>query len=281
MPLILGQERLIPGFETNLVGLEVGGSTEFDITFPEDYGEPELAGQTVHFAVELRELREKVLPDLDDDFVHQMGDFDDLAALQAEIKTRLEGNALDKARHEFADKIIEYAVANATLELPDVLVDQEVEVMHDEFRGSIARQGITEEAYLKVTDKTDADLHAEFRPGAEKRVKVLLVLSKVAEAEGVEVPEADIEAEVAARPRPLRERPEARRLLRVGARPELHPQHAPAQPGRREARSTGGWRPIRSTRRCRTSRTRRRLARSRTSRRRPTPRSARPTPAPS
>jgi trigger factor len=196
MPLILGQERLIPGFETHLVGLEAGGSTEFDITFPEDYGEPELASQTVHFAVDVKELREKVLPELDDDFVHQMGDFADLAALKADIKTRLEGNALDKARHEFADKIIEYAVANATLELPDVLVDQEVEVMHDEFRASIARQGITEEAYLKVMDKTDADLHADFRAPSEKRVKTLLVLSQVAEAEGVEVPEADIEAEV-------------------------------------------------------------------------------------
>jgi trigger factor len=196
MPLILGQERLIPGFETHLVGLEPGGSTEFDITFPEDYGEPELAGATVHFAVELKELREKILPELDDDFVHQMGDFADLDALKADIQARLEGNALDRARHEFADKIIEYAVANATLELPDVLVDQEVEVMHDEFRASIARQGITEEAYLKVMDKTDADLHADFRPASEKRVKTLLVLSQVAEAEDVEVPEADIEAEV-------------------------------------------------------------------------------------
>ena len=94
-----------------------------------------------------------------------------LAALRVEIRSRLERNALDRARHEFSDQIIEYAVANATLELPDVLVDQEVEVMHDEFRGSLARQGITEEAYLQVVEKTEADLHAEFRPQAEKRVR--------------------------------------------------------------------------------------------------------------
>ena len=75
-------------------------------------------------------------------------------------------------------------MANATLELPDILVDQEVEVMHDEFRGTLARQGIAEDAYLKAVDKTEADLHTEFRPGAEKRVKTLLVLSKVADAEG-------------------------------------------------------------------------------------------------
>jgi len=197
MPLILGQERLIPGFETHLEGLKPGESTEFDITFPEDYGEPELAAKTVQFAVTLKELREKVLPDLDDDFAGQLGDFADLAALRADIQVRLERNAIDRARHDFADRIIEYAVANATLELPEILVDQEVEVMHDEFRSTIARQGITEEAYLKVVDKTEEDLHAEFRPGAEKRVKTLLVLSKVADAEGVDVPEADVDDEVA------------------------------------------------------------------------------------
>ena len=197
MPIILGQERLIPGFEANLIGLEVGGKTEFDITFPEDYPETELAGKPAHFAVEIKELREKVLPDLDDDFIKTLGEFDDLATLRADIKTRLERNALDRARHGFADRIIEYAVANATLDLPDILVDQEVEVMHDEFRATLARQGISEEAYLKAVDKAESDLHTEFRPGAEKRVRTLLVLSKVADAEEVTAPEHEVEAEIA------------------------------------------------------------------------------------
>jgi trigger factor len=197
MPIILGQERLIPGFEANLIGLEVGGRTEFDITFPEDYPETELAGKPAHFAVEIRELREKVQPDLDDDFIRTLGDFADIAALRADIKARLERNALDRARHGFADRIIEYAVANATVDLPDILVDQEVEVMHDEFRGTLARQGISEEAYLKAVDKAESDLHAEFRPGAEKRVRTLLVLSRVADEEGVAAPEAEVEAEIA------------------------------------------------------------------------------------
>ena len=197
MPLIIGDDRLIPGFEDNLVGLSVGDKKGFEITFPADYMEAELAGKEVHFDVEVKELREKIMPDLDDEFARSMGDFSDLDNLRTEIKARLERNALDKARHEFADRIIEYAVANATLDLPDVLIDQEVEVMHDEFRASLARQGITEEAYLKVTNKTDADLHADLRPDAEKRVKVLLVLSKIAETEGIVVPEADVDAEVA------------------------------------------------------------------------------------
>jgi trigger factor len=197
MPLILGEERLIPGFEANVFGLKAGESTEFDITFPEDYADPDLAGKEAHFTVDLRELREKILPVADDDFARSLGAFEDLAELRVEIGQRLRRNALDRARHAFADRIIEYATANATLDLPDILIDQEVEIMHDEFRGSLARQGIAESAYLKVVDKTEADLHTDFRPQAEKRVKVLLVLSKVADAEGVSITDAEVEAEVA------------------------------------------------------------------------------------
>ena len=196
MPLIIGEDRLIPGFEANVVGLTPGQSTEFDITFPDDYPEETLAGQPVHFAVDLRELREKVLPDADDTFAQSMGDYADLATLKADIAERLGRSALDRARHEFSDRIIEYAVANSTIELPDILIDQEVEVMHDEFRATLARQGISEPAYLKATEKTEADLHTEFRPRAEQRVKVLLVLSKIADTEAIDVPDADVEGQV-------------------------------------------------------------------------------------
>ncbi len=196
MPLILGEDRLIPGFEANIVGLKPGEFSDFDITFPEDYPEESLAGQQVHFAVELKELREKVLPAADDAFAQNMGEYADLAALKRDIDARLRGNALDHARHEFADKIIEYAVANATIDLPDVLVDQEVEVMHDEFRSQLARQGIGEEAYLRATNKSEPELHAEYRPRAEHRTKVLLVLSRIADVEGIDIPEAEIEAQV-------------------------------------------------------------------------------------
>jgi trigger factor len=196
MPLILGQERLIPGFEDHLMGARPGETVEFEITFPADYAEASLAGAVAHFTVDLKELREKVPPTVDDEFARSLGSYADLGALRDDVRLRLERNALDRARHEFSDRIIEYAVANATLDLPDILVDQEVEVMHDELRATLARQGIGEEAYLKVVEKSEADLHAEFRPNAEKRVKVLLVLSKVAEAEGVAISDADVDAEV-------------------------------------------------------------------------------------
>jgi trigger factor len=196
MPLILGEDRLIPGFEANLIGVKAGESTAFDITFPDDYPEEALAGQQARFEVDLRELREKVMPEADDDFAQSMGDFAGMAALRLDIAERLGRNALDHARHEFSDRIIEYAVANSTLDLPDILVNQEVEVMHDEFRSTLARQGIAEPAYLKATNQSEQDLHAEFRPRAEHRTKVLLVLSRIAEAEGLEVTEADVEEQV-------------------------------------------------------------------------------------
>jgi trigger factor len=196
MPLIIGEDRLIPEFEDELVGLKVGDTKGFDITFPADYGEESLAGKQAHFEVELRELREKILPTADDDFARSMGDFADLATLRTEVRKRLERNALDKARHGFSDRVIEYAVANSTIELPDVLVDQEVEVMHDEFRSALARQGISDEAYEKVSGKSHEDLHTDFRPDAEKRVRVLLVLSRIAEVENLTISDADVQAEI-------------------------------------------------------------------------------------
>jgi trigger factor len=196
MPLILGEDRLIPGFEDNLYGAAKGDEREFDITFPEDYQEATLAGKLAHFTVTLKELRHKVLPEANDEFARSVGKFENMAELNAELRKRLEANSLDHARHEFADKIIEYATDNATVELPDVLIEQEVEVMHDELRSALARQGITEEAYLKVVAKTDAELHAEFRPQAEKRVKTLLILSEIAKAKNVEVPDSDVQGEI-------------------------------------------------------------------------------------
>ncbi|MGH2408548.1 MAG: trigger factor, partial [Candidatus Limnocylindrales bacterium] len=168
----------------------------FTVTFPDDYGEAALAGKPVEFTATLLELRRQELPPLDDDFAESMGDFADLDALRTDIRTRLEQNARDRARHVFADRIIEFAVANASLVVPDLLVEREVEVMHDELKVRLAEQGIDEATYLKVTGKDEAQLHTEWREPAEHRVKVMLVLSAVADAESVTIPDADVEAEV-------------------------------------------------------------------------------------
>ncbi len=195
-PVVVGEERFIPGFEDALMGMTVGEAREFDITFPADYHEVDLAGREVHFSATVHELREKVAPEADDEFARSVGAYADLAALRVEVRHRLEQNALDRARHRFADRIVEYAVANATVDPPDLLVDEEAEIMHDELVSSMRRQGITEPAYLAATGKTVEELLADMRPDAERRVKTLLVLSRVADAEGVEVPPERIEAEV-------------------------------------------------------------------------------------
>lgn len=196
-PLRLGSERMIPGFEAALRGMRDADERTFSVTFPVDYGEASLAGQPVEFTVTMRELRRQELPALDDEFAQSVGEYTDLAALREDIRLRLRANAKDRARHVFADRIIDFAVSNASVAVPDVLVEREVEVMHDELRVRLAEQKIDEATYLQVIEKTEAQLHAEWREPAEKRVKTLLVLSAVADAEGVEVPDAEVEAEIA------------------------------------------------------------------------------------
>jgi trigger factor len=187
---------MIPGFEQNLVGMREGEEKSFTVTFPDDYGETELAGTNVDFHVELRELRERRPPPLDDAFAQSVGAFADVAALRADIARRLHRNSLDRARHAFADRVIEYAVANATTTLPDLLVDREVDVMLDELQVRLAEQGIGYEDYQRVTERDEAKLREEYRSGAEHRVKVLLVLGAIADTEGVEVPDSAVEAEI-------------------------------------------------------------------------------------
>ena len=114
-PLIIGKERMIPGFEANLVGMNEEDERTFTVTFPEDYAEEALQGQEVEFTARLLELRERKLPEADDDFAGLVGDYDDMAALRADLEKRMEINALDRARHQFVDRIIDYATANATL----------------------------------------------------------------------------------------------------------------------------------------------------------------------
>jgi len=195
-PLVLGKDRMIPGFEANLVGMKEDDERTFTVTFPEDYGEERLQGAEVEFSAKLLELRERKLPEANDDFAGLVGEYADMDALRSDLVVRMGVNALDRARHQFVDKIIEYAVANATLELPDILVEREIGVMMDELKVRVSQQGIGFEDYLRVTEKDEAALREESREGAEQRVKVLLVLGAVADKEEVSVSDEDIQAEI-------------------------------------------------------------------------------------
>jgi trigger factor len=197
LPLVIGEDRMIPGWEEQLVGLEIGATKGFDITFPDDYRVEELRGKEAHFEVELLDLREKILPDIDDEFAKSVSDVETLDALRAEIRDALEHRAADEARHMFGDRIIDFATANASVELPEVMVANEVEIMRDELRTRLAQQRIGLDQYLAISKQTSEELTAELREPAERRVKTLLVLSAIAEKESVDATDTEIDAEIA------------------------------------------------------------------------------------
>jgi trigger factor len=196
MPIVLGSDRLIPGFEAQLVGAKVGDATTVEVTFPEDYQEAALQGVPARFDVVINDLRARVPPPLDDAFAAQVANVTDVAGLRAEILMRLKASAVDRGRHEFADKIVEFAMDGATVEIPDPLIEEEIDGLVDELARSIARQGLTFEQYLGAAGKSVEEIRAEMRERGERRAKTLLVLSSVAGAEGVEVPEELIDEEV-------------------------------------------------------------------------------------
>jgi trigger factor len=197
LPVVIGEDRMIPGWEDHLVGMGIGDTKGFDITFPDDYRVEELQGKPAHFEVELLDLREKLLPEVDDTFASSVGDVETVEALRAEIREAMEKRAEAEARHQFGDRIIDFAVSNATVELPEVMVTNEVEIMRDELRTRLAQQRIGLEQYLALSKQTPEELTTELREPATRRVKTLLVLSAIAEKEGIDASDAEIDAEIA------------------------------------------------------------------------------------
>jgi trigger factor len=197
LPLVIGEGRMMPGWEDQLVGMAIDQTKGFDITFPDDYRVEELRGKPAHFEVTLLDLRERLLPELDDDFAKSVGEVTNLEELRAEIRDALEKRAVDQGRHTFADRIIDFAAANATVELPEVMIANEIEIMRDELRNRLAAQRIGLDRYLELAKQTPEELAAELREPASRRVKVLLVLSAIAEKEGIDATDAEIDAEVA------------------------------------------------------------------------------------
>jgi len=197
LPLVIGEDRMIAGWEANLVGMRIGDEKGFDITFPDDYRVEELQGKQAHFEIELLDLREKLLPELTDDFAKSVGSVETVDELRAEIHEAMEKRAEAEARHSFGDRIIDFASTNATVELPEVMIANEIEIMRDELRTRLAQQRIGMEQYLTLSKQTPEELAIELREPASRRVKTLLVLSAIAEKEGIDAGEAEIEAEIA------------------------------------------------------------------------------------
>jgi trigger factor len=197
LPVAIGEGRMIEGWEEQLVGMEIGSTKGFDVTFPDDYRVEALRGRQAHFEVELLDLRERLLPDIDDDFARSVGEVADLAALRAEIRDAMQQRASAEARHAFSDRIIDFAAGNASVELPEVMVANEIEILRDELTSRLAAQRIGLDQYLALAKQTPDEMAAELREPAARRVKTLLVLSAIAEKEGVDASDEQIDAEIA------------------------------------------------------------------------------------
>ena len=196
--LELGSGSFIPGFEEQLEGKVAPVDTEVNVTFPENYQVADLAGKAARFEVTIHDVKEKVLPELTDEFVKEFSK--EAASTVAEYKEKLkEEIKLEKenlAEKSYSDKVISTAVENAKLSVPEKLVEQEVDSMFEQFTGNLSRQGLSFDLYQQFTGKGEAELKAEMKSDAENKIKTSFVLGEIAEVEKVEVTEADIDAEV-------------------------------------------------------------------------------------
>ena len=196
--LELGSGSFIPGFEEQLEGKVAPVDTEVNVTFPENYQVADLAGKEAKFEVTVHDVKEKVLPELTDEFVKEFTK--EAASTVAEYKEKLkEEIKLEKenlAEKSYSDKVISTAVENAKLSVPEKLVEQEVDSMFEQFTGNLSRQGLSFDLYQQFTGKGEAELKAEMKSDAENKIKTSFVLGEIAEVEKVEVTEADIDAEV-------------------------------------------------------------------------------------
>lgn len=190
--LELGSGRFIPGFEAQIVGMNIGDEKEISVQFPEDYHSEEFAGKPAVFKVKLKELKKKVLPELNDELAKKVSDFATLEELKNDIENKLKAIAQDRTEKEFRSKVIEAVVENASVEIPEVMVEQKAEDLIKEFAQNIQQQGMSFEQYLSFANTTPEKMKEEIKPEAKNAVKADLVLKAIAKKEGFTVSEEEL-----------------------------------------------------------------------------------------
>jgi trigger factor len=190
--LELGAGQLIEGFEEQLSGAAAGATRKVEVTFPDDYQAEQLAGEDAVFAVEVKEVREKVLPELDDDFAAEASEFDTLGELRTDIAERLAEVVGQRAEQDFRVAAVDAAAAEAKLELPDDLATARAGERWERVERQLAARGMNPEAYLQMQGKTRDQVIEESRPEAEAELKREAVLAAIADAEEIEVSEEEL-----------------------------------------------------------------------------------------
>lgn len=195
--LEIGSGSFIPGFEEQLVGLATGESKDVEVTFPEEYHAAELAGKPAVFKVTIHEIKGKELPALDDEFAKDVDDeVETLDALKEKIKTRLENSKQHEAEHHLRDTVVEKAAENAVVEVPDVMVNTEVNRMLQEFEQRLQMQGMNLELYFQFSGQDENALREQMKEEAVIRVRTNLTLEAIAKAENLEVTTEEVDAEL-------------------------------------------------------------------------------------
>lgn len=196
-PLTIGSGAFIPGFEDQLIGAEIGKETEVKVTFPEEYQAKELAGKEAVFKCTVKTIKVKELPELDDEFASDVSEEGEtMEEYKAEVRGKLKEHKEREAKEKKENQVVEQAVANAEIDLPEPMVDLQARQMADDFARRIMQQGMTLEQYFQFTGLSEEKMMEELKPQAEKRIRTRLVLEAIVAAENIEVSDERLEEEL-------------------------------------------------------------------------------------
>ncbi len=196
-PLTIGSGAFIPGFEEQLVGAEIGKEVEVKVTFPEDYHATELAGKDAVFKCTVHEIKEKELPELDDEFASEVSEFDTLDAYKADVKAKIKERKAEDGKRKKEEQAIEKAIENAEMDIPEAMIETQARQLADDFAMRIRQQGLTLEQYFQFTGLDEEKMMEELKPQAEKKIKIRLVLEAIAKAEDIQVSDERLDEEFA------------------------------------------------------------------------------------
>lgn len=186
----------VPGFDENILGMEPGQNRTFTIDYPADYPDENLAGKKAEFDVTVESIKERVIPELNDEFAKSIGSFETLDEMREDIKSRMVKAAEESADKEVESKLVEELINRSEICFPDVLVEHELYHDLESFERNLSRQGVTFDRYLQYTGKTQEEVVAEMREAASHRIRVGLALGEIADVENIDVTEEDIDAEI-------------------------------------------------------------------------------------
>ena len=194
--LVIGSNTFIPGFEEQLIGMNIGEDRDINVKFPEEYHAENLKGKDAVFAIKLHGIKKKELPEVNDEFIKDAVGAESVEAYKTEVRERLEKQNADRAERELEDEIVKKITETAEVEIPDALVEGQIDRMVQEMSYRLSYQGLKLEDYLKYLGKSMEDYRKEYKEQAESIVKSQLVIEQIIEAEKIEATDADVEAKV-------------------------------------------------------------------------------------